>query len=224
MMFRSACVLFTLTMACGDDGGGGAVDAGRDAPTDQGGGCPRSWSVTPITAGATAQIANGTLILRSPTLAPGGGIDVVQEGLTGVFDIAFQLSSFASGGDGAYVRASVKSANRTLAIQFRTTPDPVVESSIEPDGISTTDMVTTPGPITFHFSRTAADKFEMTAKSGDGEAGVFDLTLADSPLSLHLSLGAEDGSPTAETSAVVEAFEVTQGNLAADPFDCDSLR
>lgn len=205
-------MIFTLTMGCGDDGAG---------PSDSGG-CPRSWTVTSSTSGATASIANGQLELRSPTLAPAGGIDLKQDGLEGEFDIAFQIPTFESGGTGAYIRASVASATKTLWVQVRSAPDSIVESAIEPDGIGTIDPVTMPGPITFRFSR-VANKIAMVGTSGDAEAGITEYIFTDSPLSVHLSLGAQDGSPEAETSATVDAFEVTQGNLAADPFDCDSL-
>lgn len=213
MVVRTACILAFLTAACGDDGG---------ASPDGGGGCPRSWTVTPLTSGATATIANGQLELRSPPFAPGGGIELAQDGLADEFDIAFQIPTFTSGGTGAYVRASISSATKTFWVQFRSAPDYVVESAIEPDTVGTMDMVTTPGPIRFHFSR-VTNKIAMIATSGDAEAGITEYIFTDSPLSVKLALGAQDGSPAAETAAVIDGFEVTGGNLAADPFDCDSL-
>lgn len=209
MVVRTACIVLTLTAACGDDGGA----------SPDGGGCPRSWTVTPLTSGATATIANGQLELRSPAFAPGGGIELTQEGLADELDIAFQVSSFTSGGTGAYVRASLVAATKTFWVQFR---DSTLESRIEPDGVGTMDPVTTAGPIRFHFSRTG-NKMAAVVTSGDDEAGITEFIFTESPFTVKLSLGAQDGSPTAETAAVIDGFEVTQGNLAADPFDCDSL-
>lgn len=218
----AACGLAVFATACGDDGGG-AADAAPDAPTDAAA-CPQVWTVV-ADPGTAATIAGGALVLTGANLT-GSALEVHRDGLTGDFEVGFDVESFGAGATGAFLQAAISEPvaqpARFLSTAIGTHPVVGVSAADQPAGA--TDLAATAATAaTLRFARTGTT-VTLTATAGAATATVTAADFATQPLRVGVQLGSNLGTVAPATTARLSAFVVTSGaGVTADAFDCDSL-
>jgi hypothetical protein len=217
------CVWIGLVLAgCGGGGGdffdGGTIDAAHDAPA-----CTPLWAVDSQT-GTAATVTAGHLVMTGSNIDSGSALVVSQAGLTGDFDIAFDVTSFSAGGTGAFLQAGVNDSDPNtsdfLTAGIGTFPTVGISAADQPGG-ATDIQATAQTAVTLRLQRTGTS-VTVTATTSDQTATIT-ATYAGSPLSVGLQLGSNNGAVAPETRAEIDAFTVTGTGVTGDTFDCDSL-
>jgi hypothetical protein len=218
-----------LAGACGSNSSSVDASASIDgAPGDggvDGGACTKLWTVVPGTG--TASVSAGKLILAASNMPQGSAIGVYQAGLTGDFDVQFEVTAFTAGGTGAFVQAvvsdDVASPTRLFTSAIGTFPTVGISAADQPSG-STDVRPTTATAATLRVERNASTgEVTVYASTGSDTASITG-TFANDPLRIGIQLGSNNGTVAGDSRAEIDTFaKVGGGTIQNDLFNCDSL-